>query len=283
MNQPAQAPAPAPSPQSPIPGFNVMLMGGAGHGKTFALRSLIETGITPFIIFTEPGMRTVSDIPCPKLHWHYVRPRTTSWKQLQDNADRISRLTFEALANVHDAKRGENKGYYEVVDNFANFKCDRCGQAFGDVSTWGTDRAVVIDSLSGLNPMVMAYTVGDKPVIAPGEWMIAQKGLLSFIEKITVDKHCHFILIAHLEREKDEVTGGVRVMASSIGQKVAPQLPRQFDDVVHAYREATKFYWSTATANMDLKARNLTISTQLEPSFKQMVEAWKKAGGIIEV
>ena len=36
-----------------------------------------------------------------------------------------------------------------------DFTCDRCGESFGDVSTWNTDRAIVVDSLSGLNIMAM--------------------------------------------------------------------------------------------------------------------------------
>lgn len=279
---PVQIPVPDKIVKSPIPGFNVMLMGAAGTGKTFAIRSLIDQGITPFIIFTEPGMRTVSDIPCDKLHWHYIPPRKTSWADLQAYAQKVSQISFDALAKSNDAKRSQNLQYYEVISTMSNFKCDRCGKEFGDVSQWPTNRAIVLDSLSGLNPMVLAYVVGDKPVIAPGEWNIAQKGLMSFVEKITTDKHCHFIMIAHLERETDEVTGGVTLMASSIGKKLAPQLPRLFDDVVHVYRESTKFYWSTASINVDLKARNLPLATQLDPNFKILVETWQKAGGIIE-
>lgn len=271
-------PVPAPS----IAGVNEMLIGGAGSGKTHSVRTLIDTGITPFVLFTEQGMRTLSDIPCPKLHWHYVAPRRTPWLAMQEQVKKISSLSFESMAKMSDPERAKNLQFADVINTLGNFKCDRCGHVFGDITTWGTDRALVLDSLSGVNPMVLAYVVGDKPVISPGEWMVAQKALYSLIEKITADKRCHFILIVHPERETDEVTGGVSIMASTLGKRLAPQLPRLFDDVIFVYREGTKFFWSTAAMNVDLKSRNLPILHGQAPSFVAVIDAWKKAGGRIE-
>jgi AAA+ superfamily predicted ATPase len=58
--------------RSPIPAPNVLLMGDSGTGKTYAIRTLIEAGITPFIIFTEPGMEVLGDLDPSSYHFHYV-------------------------------------------------------------------------------------------------------------------------------------------------------------------------------------------------------------------
>jgi hypothetical protein len=53
-------------------------------------------------------------------------------------------------------------------------------------------------------------------------------------------------MISHIEREIDEVLGGSKVMASTLGRKLAPKLPRYFSDVILAEKTGAKFSWSTA-------------------------------------
>ena len=38
-----------------FPGFNVLLMGPSGTGKTYSIKSLVETGLETFALFLEPG------------------------------------------------------------------------------------------------------------------------------------------------------------------------------------------------------------------------------------
>jgi hypothetical protein len=111
------------------------------------------------------------------------------------------------------------------------------------------------------------------------DWGIAIDNLERLITKLVVDTRCFFVLTAHLERETDEVTGGTQLMASTLGRKLAPKIPRWFDDVIHCRREGDKFIWSTDTMNVDLKARNLPLSGLLSPSFQQIVQAWRSKAG----
>jgi hypothetical protein len=90
------------------------------------------------------------------------------------------------------------------------------------------------------------------------------------------------MLLAHAERETDEVSGGSKIMAATLGKKLAPRLPRFFSDVVLADRQGAKFTWSTAAIGADLKARNLPIADGLPPDFGPIITNWKKQGGIIE-
>lgn len=265
-----------------IPGSNTMLVGATGSGKTHALRTLIDAGVTPFIIFTEPGMRTVSEISCDHLHFKYIPPAKLTWDDLLDNQRKINTMSFKALTQLSDMDKRKYGQFLEVTATMNNFTCDRCNKDFGDVADWGTDKAIIIDSLSGLNTMAMDMVVGAKPVKAMGDWGVAMDNLERFLQMMTNNTTCHFVLTAHLEREHDEISGAVHLMASTLGKKLAPRIPRNFDDVVLCNNREGKFSWSTIGLNVDLKWRNLQGGKDLPPSFVPLIESWKGAGGIMQ-
>lgn len=262
-------------------GFNTLIVGATGTGKTYSIRTLVECGITPFVLFTEPGMVTLGDLADPKVHWHYVPPASPTWDMMIDSASKINSMSLEGLAKLGGINKSGYGQFRDVLATLANFKCDRCGESFGDVTTWGPDRAIVVDSLSGLNIMAMDLVVGSKPVKSMADWGISMDNLERLINKLCADTRCHFILTAHLERETNEITGGVQLMASTLGKKLAPRLPRFFDDVVMCQREGAQFSWSTAATNVDLKSRNLPIAEKLAPNFSLIFEGWKRAGGTL--
>lgn len=268
--------------RSPIIGFSALLVGPTGSGKTKAMESLVSEGIVPFALFTEPSTSIVSHIPCPKLHWHYVKPIAQSFSDMIQSATDINELSFDLLTKKTDPNRRKHRQFIEVLQNLHNFKCDRCGQEFGDMPSWGTNRALYFDSLSGTNPMAMSLVTGDKPVKSQADWQVAQNTLLNLIQKLCTDRRCHFIMTSHMEREIDEISGGIHLTVSTLGRKLAPQIPRFFDEVINTIREGKTFRWSNMTINVDLKARLLPLDDKLQPGFHQLVEAWKNKGGIIE-
>lgn len=265
--------------QSTLPGIKVLLLGASGSGKTHSFRTLVDAGITPFVLFTENSMRTISDIPDAKLHWRYLAPAQAPFDTLLRSAESVNTLSFEGITKQQNWNKKEYRQFIEVLTTMNDFVCDRCGEHFGSVDTWGTDRALVIDSLSGLNIMAMDLAVGSKPVKSPGDWGVAMDVLERFINRMATGVYCHFVLTGHLERERDEMSGRIMQMASTLGQKLAPKIPRYFDDVVQVVRDGTKFNWSTGSPNVDTKGRNLAISENLPPSFVPLIESWKKAGG----
>lgn len=266
-----------------IPGFNMLLAGGTGSGKTHSIRTLLEAGLEVFVLFTEPGQEVLGDLGCEdKLHWHYIPPANVDFTAMIDSAKKINTLNFDALAKLPAINKQKYSQFIQVLESLHDFPCDRCGSKFGDVTTWGTNRVLVIDSLSGLNIMAMDLVVGSKPTKSMSDWGVAMDNLERLIQKLCTDTACHFVLTAHVEPEKDEETGRTSLMVSTLGRKLAPRMPRFFSDVVHAQRAGDKFSWSTATVNADLKARNLPIATGLKPDFHQIVAEWKIHGGRIE-
>lgn len=258
-----------------VPGPKVMLVGATGSGKTHSIRTLVEAGLEVFCVFTEPGMEVLSDIPSDKLHWHYIPPAGPDWAAMIDSAKKINSLSFKSLTEMGDINKSKYTEFLDLLTCLSNFACDRTGQTFGAVDSWGLDRALVVDSLSGLNVMAMNLVAGSKPVKSMADWGVAMDNLERIITKLTTDVPCTMVLTAHLEREVDEVTGGTTNMASTLGRKLAPRLPRFFSDVIVSRREGSEFFWSTAMLNTDTKARNVALADKLPPSFVPLLQKWK--------
>lgn len=271
-----------------IPGVKVLLEGESGTGKTDVLTTLVAAGLKPFIIFTESSMGIIAKsckrrgLDMDQIQWKYIAPATASWDALSKTASQINTLSFEGLCKIQDTNRIQYNQWAQVLATCANFISDKDGKNYGDVTTWGTDRVLIIDGLTNLSTMAMTLLVGGRPTRAQSDWLVTQNNLENFLDTIIHNTQCHFCLLAHLEPEKNEVTGGIQLYASTLGKKLAPKLPAKFDEVIHAVRNGTEFLWSVATHNAILKSRYLPISEKLTASFVPMIESWKENGGIIQ-
>ncbi len=258
-------------------------MGGVGSGKTTSLITAIEAGLELFVAITDPGGQESliaamdkKNLPMEKLHWHYIAAASPSWQVLYTMASTISGMSYAALTEI---KQGIEKQSYqqfmELIVVASNFTDDRTGEEFGPVDFWGPDRMFAHDSLSGINTMAYDLMVGAKPIAHQGEYGVAMNAEEKFIRKCCSDLKCFYTLIAHVDREPDEIGLGTKIMCSALGRKLAPKLPKDFSDVVYTYREGTDYYWSTLAAGIDLKHRLLPLADKLDPHFGQVVKAWE--------
>lgn len=266
------------------PGVNEMLVGATGSGKTYALRTLLDAGLEVFVLATEPGISaSLGDTPSDRLHWHYIAPGSPGLEAMMDSANKINTMSLKSLSQLTDINKRKYHQFYDALSTLNNFKCDRTGKEYGSIETWGPDRVIVVDSLSGLNLMAMDLVVGSKPIKSPGDWGIAMDSLERLIVMLCTATRCHFVLTAHLERAHDEMTGGTKLLPSTLGAKLGPKVPRFFDDVIQCiYDTDGKWIWATQTLNVDTKARNLPYALKLPPSFVPVIESWKKKGGVIQ-
>lgn len=264
----------------PLMGTKIMLIGDAGSGKTHAIGTLIEAGIRPMVIATDSGWETLGKFPRDKYSVRYVPPLVQDWGSLRQIFTIVNQMNYEAVTKSRDPQIGKYDTLLRLVDLCANFK-DNEGRVWGPVDEWGTDRALVFDGLTGLNKICAANVVGGKPVKSQPEWQMAMDHEIKLIDMWN-SLRCHFILLGHLEREKNEITGGETIMASALGRKNAPQFPPGFSDVVMSIREGGKFTWRTDFDGALLKTRNLAFTGALLPSFVPLIDAWKKKGGLIE-
>lgn len=258
-------------------------MGATGSGKTFSITTLLEAGLEVFVICTEPtGMDTLLDaikskgLSTDKLHWRAITPARPTFQGLTDLAKKVAVLDFEGLAKLKPSGNRQEAQWIKVLTTLANFTDDKDGKVYGDVTKFGPDKALVVDSLSGLNLMAMDLVIGDKATAHMGEWGVAMQLIEKLLLTLSSSLNCVFVLNAHLEREVNEITGGSSITASTLGRKLAPRLPRFFSEVVMAYREGGRFYWSTDATGVDLKHRALPLGNKLDPTFAAVVLTFRE-------
>lgn len=270
---------------SPIPGIKALSIGGPGTGKTTLIKTLVDAGITPLCIFTENSYDVLGDTDPSKVHWMYIKPVTGDIQNLLDSAKKVATLNADAIQKSHDMTRDARNQYYPLLNAVANFKCDRTGEVFGNAGTWGTDKCLVTDSLSGITLAATKLAVGEKYAMTQPEFQLAMKTIENFIIYLNMNLHCHVYMTSHAEREVDEVNGGIKIYPSTLGRKLAPVIGRFFTDVFMTKRlpgtVPPKFVIDTADTNADLKARNFEIRADLPMSFGPAVAAWKRRGGVI--
>jgi hypothetical protein len=273
-----------------LPGVNIMNLGPTGTGKTSRIGTLVDylatRGGRVFFTALESGMEPLfghwldegKEVP-PNFHWHRLAFKRGGLSALTQKSKNIGSLPQDQLHKLSDPTRGNNNPMLELTTLLNDFVDQRDGKKWGSVEKWGTDRFLVFDGLSGLCEMAMYTTVGNKPVRSQPDWGIAMDLTYSFVKWLCDDLRCHFILISHIERETDEVTGGTKNMASALGRKLAPKLPQIFGDVILSVRQGTTWTWSTADMQTDLKTRNLPWSNTLPPDYSQLLDKWVSRGG----
>lgn len=274
------------SEPSLLAGVNVLLEGPTGTGKTYALGTLADAGVELFLLFTESGVETALgywadrglSIPT-NVHWHVLARPEGSFATMAATAETINKSSQESLHKMQDPKRATHNQFIGLLNTLNNFPDDRTGELFGPVDGWGPDRCLAIDGLTGINIIAMSLVVGGKPVRSQADWGIAMGQVENILRLLTDGCKCHFVLIAHVEREVDAVFGGVKVTVGTLGRALAPKIPPMFSDVILTERNGTKFSWSTANALADLKARNLPIADGIRPDFGPILEKWKSRGG----
>lgn len=269
------------------PGFNIMLMGPSGTGKTYSIKSLAATGLETFALFLEPGLETLigsyadNNEPIPdNLHWHYIQPKTQGFDQLKKSADEIGKFDLAGLARMKDMNRSKNNQMTELYTILNDFSDQRTKKNFGSVDSWTNGCVLVIDSLSALNRIAMEMVIGTKAVKDMSDWGIAQQALMNLLHKITSGCICHFVLIAHVERETDQILGGVKLMPAALGKAITSQIAQPFSDVILTVREGDKFFWDTANAQADVKTRNLPIASKIPADFEQIYTKWEKRAAL---
>lgn len=262
---------------TPTFGSKVLLIGGTGNGKTYSLRTLADSGLEVFIVFTENGMTALRDTDPNKVHWHYIPPAPSDLNALISMSKNINAMTQQQLANLIDPNKGKHQQYVEILQTLANFKDDRTGKEFGMVDKFDTSKVLVLDSLSGAAIASLGLVSGDKPMRSQAEWGIGMGRMEAMVNHLCFSLPCHVVVTAHEEREPDEITGGTFIMASVPGKKLAPKIPRFFDDVLYCQRKGREWTWTTNNSSVrDLKSRHLGIFDVMPQNFVPLINEWRK-------
>ena len=259
----------------------VIIMGPAGTGKTYSIGTLVDSGVEVFYLAIESGLEALlgywtdrgKPIP-PNLHWHKIEPAKASFKELAEYSVKVNTLALETLAKMVDVNRHMHNLFTKILESMNNFHDDRTEKDFGPVDEWGTGRAIVIDGLTGVSKAAMALVTGGKPVKSQSDYQLAMNQIENFLRLCCDHCPCWFVLIAHVEREVDEVLGGVKITVASLGRKLPPLIPPMFSDVILAVREGTRWTWDLTSSQADTKARNLPWAANIPQDFRPIVATW---------
>lgn len=276
-------PSPLHRPRPGVLAPKTLLMGAPGTGKTWSIVTLLQAGIEVFCIITEPNalpnlLQRIKQVNAPidKFHYKYVPPLSASFSALSDMMQIVSIQSYSAIAEL---KAGIAKdkclGMRDVLFSIQNFKDDRTGLTYGDATEWGYDRALVIDSLSGLNLLAQQLTVGLKPTMHQGEWNVAMNVEEMLINKLTSDMKAYLVVLAHTDRNSNETTQQMVITPAALGSKLGPKIGRFFSEVVMARRTGEKFTWSTLEPHAEVKQSALPIKSDLPPSFAPIVQQFE--------
>tara|TARA_R110000868_G_scaffold51197_2_gene162665 strand:+ start:3658 stop:4461 length:804 start_codon:yes stop_codon:yes gene_type:complete len=266
-------------------------MGLGGTGKTYALGTLADwaaaNGFELALLFTENSLETFLGYfrdkgkePPPCIYWHQQITRAVGLKALLEAADKVGKLSYEALAKSVDANRGgENNAFWKILQSCSDFTDDRTGKKLGPVDSFPAKRIFAIDSLTELSNAAFKMQVGSRPMASPGDYGVAQNNLMNFLRLLTQGVECPFVMTAHVDRETDAVTQTTKIMIKAIGKALASEIPTLFSDVIYTVRDGTNFYWDTAAFGVDTKTRSLGYRSKINPDFAQIFDVWKKRSG----
>ncbi len=268
-------------PPFALPGVNVLLMGPSGTGKTYAIGTLVDMGLEVFYLSLESGMESLlgywtdkgQEVP-KNLHWHKLIAPAASLTDMIANAKNINMLNLDSLAKMTDPNKSKHNQFVSLLEALNDFPDDRTGEKHGPVNLWDQSRVLVIDGATGISQCAMALVVGGKAVRNQSDWGIAQDQVEKIVRMLCDNCPCHFVLLAHVEREVDVVLGGVKLMVSTLGKALAPKFPAMFSDVILTERSGEKWLWNTSSAMADVKTRNLPIKADNPPTFKTIMEKW---------
>ncbi len=188
-------------------GFNSLVMGMPGSGKTTLICTLAQAGLEVFIAFTEQGVgnlkkamdvHKLSPEERSRIHWSYIKPSSGTFAQLGKGAKDI--LSAPEFGKMASGSRKDHDQFIQLLGVLGDFT-DQNGTSYGAVDDWDASRVLVIDGLSGLNDMCMGLVAGAKPVKTLQDWGVAIDQLDKFIKTCCNMTAC-FVLLAPSSRRR---------------------------------------------------------------------------------
>lgn len=264
-------------PATMMPGPKILNMGVPGVGKSWALQTILKAGFKPFVVFAEQPTPVLTKNP--DIKWTAIKPRNISFGDMVEYATKVNTNSIDFLSKANDPNRQESNQFIQLLSALNDFVDSPTGEHFGPVDEWGPKRVLAIDGLTGITKMVLDLVTGSRAIRSYPEWNVAQDQMSRFIDKLT-SIHCSVIVLAHLEPERDEVSGRVMNYPSTIGKKLPPTLARGFDEALYSVRaEGQKFFWDNTATDVGVKTRYLPPSEKLPQDYSAILRRWEEAGG----
>jgi hypothetical protein len=242
----------------------LLILGNSGSGKTSSLASLAAAGYRLFICDFDNGLDILLD---PKV----LAPEHRSnvfYKPLQDRPVKVGdKLVPRATA------------WQDFMKALGDWK--EGTQSMGNFTTW-TDRDVlVVDSLTFAtqrafdDALQIGGRLGQRAQIQDyGAAMESIEAMLEMLYGSTCK--CNVVMTAHLMFIGDEMSGVRKAYPNVLGQKLAPKIPRMFNNVILAEKKVVgntvnRRFLTVGTHLVDLKtSKPGSIPQEVEPDLAKL-------------
>jgi len=249
----------------------LLLMGNSGVGKTGALASLAAAGYRLFVCDFDNGLDILTDptILSPEFR------KNVFYRSLQDKPLKTSgRLIARATA------------WQEFTKTLGDWREEVDGKpvSLGNITTWGPMDVLVVDSLTFASDRAMddalqlGGRLGQRPQIQDyGAAMDSIQATLELLYGETTT--CNIVCTAHLQFLNEESSGARKAFPNVIGQRLAPKVPRYFNNMVLLEKTTvgntiTRKIRTSGTATIDLKvSKPGSIATTVEPNLATLFAA----------
>ena len=206
----------------------LLFMGDSGTGKTAGLLSLAQAGYNLRIADFDNGIDILSSL-------------AHKCENSEEVMNRIHYLTFtdkfKATRGGEIIPSGEPKAYSRFVKAMSNWKDEGEETGLGNVSEWGPDDVLIIDSLTFLSNAVMRWHLFQVGRIASPyqqDWLVVQRKITQLLDLLYSDSvKCNVVINAHI-RFIDIAEDQKQGYPETAGRSLPPQIPRFFNTVVQA-------------------------------------------------
>lgn len=252
--------------QSPIKStapIKMMFLGHTGAGKTGATMSLAAAGYKIRHLSWDGIPEIMSDyIHNPKSIYRLPRPGLWT-KELADTLP--NRVNFEVVTegrNLVGGKAIPKGDSWQKAQLFLNNWIDsETKERFGNISTWGSDTVLVLDSYSRMCEAAMNFRLAIAGHLTKGpqignyednDYSAMYKNMFDFLDFLKCDEiKCHIILICHIDflDVSTEAQGGkpnsatkeIRGFPQTIGsgRKLGPKIGQYFNHALRAKQTGT--------------------------------------------
>lgn len=202
--------------------MKLLLIGDSGTGKTGALASLVKAGFELFILDYDNGTDILESILSEqdKLRVH-VETLTDTGKLVGFGAQQKITKT--------------NPQAFPLGLGLLTKWVDReTKEDFGPVSSWTTNRVLVVDSLSFMGMAALDYILakngrsGEQPF--QSDWGEAMRMLEQTLQILySTEVKCHVVVLSHITYQQIEGTGLTKGLPMGLGSQLPPKIGRYFN------------------------------------------------------
>lgn len=202
--------------------LKLLLIGDSGTGKTGALASLANAGYELFILDLDNGTDILNFVVKDEFK------KNVHVETLTDTGKMSGSGTSQKIIKLNP------QAFPKALALLQRWKDSETGEDFGAVSSWGTSRILVVDSLSFLGMAALDYVLakngrgGEQPFQA--DWGEAMRMLEQTLQIIySTEIKCHVVMNSHITYQQVEGSGITKGLPMGLGSQLPPKIGRYFN------------------------------------------------------